>query len=260
MWNRDGWDAEFRLGLIAPHADVGPEAEVQAMLSGLSCTVHSARVHFSPMHPGGLIDDKIAHAPVTDFVADGVLDSTVDALSSAPLNAIGLAFTSSSFAIGAEKERHLLERLALVAHGVPLETTGTATVAALAALGVDHVAVMGPSWFDDDLCAEGESYFLDHGVKVASVQPCGPPGGPSSITPARIATAVSEFAQSTNAEAVFVAGNGQRAIGAIDALERDLDIPILTANQVLLWACLRGSELRRGVHGYGRLFPSTGLE
>lgn len=34
---------------------------------------------------------------------------------------------------------------------------------------------------------------------------------------------------------MFIAGNGLRAVGAIAALEDLLDIPILTANQILLW-------------------------
>ena len=56
MWNDDGWDNRLRLGIITPHADICPEVEMQAMAAQLSITYHSARVDFSPMHPGGLID------------------------------------------------------------------------------------------------------------------------------------------------------------------------------------------------------------
>jgi hypothetical protein len=30
-WPRDGWDAATRIGVLTPHADVGPESELQAM-------------------------------------------------------------------------------------------------------------------------------------------------------------------------------------------------------------------------------------
>jgi maleate isomerase len=256
-WRPDGWDAEVKLGLVAPHADIGPEAEAQAMLAGHSVTVHGARVHFSPMHPGGHIDDKIAHDPVLGFVDPHVLDPTVENLSSAPLNAIGLAFTSSSFKVGVDGEKSLLARLATVSHEIPLVTTGTATVAAIRALQLDRIAVMAPSWFDDDLCGAGAAYFAEQGVDVVSVTPSGPSGGPLAITPETMAEAIRKLALRTRARAVFVAGNGQRAIGAIDHVEEDLGITVLTANQVLVWACLEGSEIRERIKGYGKLFTAT---
>ncbi len=53
---------------------------------------------------------------------------------------------------------------------------------------------------------------------------------------------------------VLIAGNGQRAVGAIEHLESSLGVTVLTANQVLLWSALRVSALRGRVEGYGRLF------
>jgi maleate isomerase len=257
MWRADGWDSTFKLGLLVPHADVGPEAETQAMLTGRSATVHGARVDFSPMHPGGGIDDKIAHDPVQRFVHPDVIDPIVKSLSSAPLDAIGLAFTSSSFMLGAADESRLLDRLTDVSHGTRLVTPGTAAVAAIEHLKLDRIAVMAPSWFDDDLCRAGLSYFHEHGVDVISVTASGPVGGPLTITPSRMAQAVTLLAESTGAGAVLVAGNGQRAVGAIDHVERELGITMLTANQVLLWSCLEDTDIRGEVIGYGRLFPGS---
>ena len=55
--------------------------------------------------------------------------------------------------------------------------------------------------------------------------------------------------------AARIGGNGFRAVGAVAAIERDLDRPVLTANQVLLWAALRAASGDvRGVQGYGRVF------
>jgi len=28
-WQPDGWDAQVRIGVLAPHADVGPESELR---------------------------------------------------------------------------------------------------------------------------------------------------------------------------------------------------------------------------------------
>lgn len=254
MWKSDGWDSEFKLGIVTPHADIGPEAEIQAMLAGLSATVHGARVDFSPMHPGGIIDEKIAHDPVLRFIDPSIIDKTVTSLSSSPLDAIGLAFTSSSFKIGADGEQELLKRLEKVSHGIKLETTGTAAAAAIRHLGLKRIAVMAPSWFDDQLCQEGHSYFTAQGIDVVSATASGPVGGPLAINAAAMAEAVTRLVDQTNAEAVFIAGNGQRAVGAIEHLEEELGVTVLTANQVLLWACLAGKPLQNGVSGYGTLF------
>jgi hypothetical protein len=43
----------------------------------------------------------------------------------------------------------------------------------------------------------------------------------------------------SNAEAVFIGGNGYRTIGVIAALEEDLGRPVLTGNQVAFWYALR---------------------
>jgi maleate isomerase len=57
---------------------------------------------------------------------------------------------------------------------------------------------------------------------------------------------------------VFVGGNGFRAVGTIDALESTLGRPVLTANQVLLWAALRATRAPTAIDGYGRLFAVAG--
>ena len=57
-----------------------------------------------------------------------------------------------------------------------------------------------------------------------------------------------------SAEAVFIGGNGLRAVGIIEALEENLGRPILTANQVAFWQALALSGSREPVVGYGRIF------
>lgn len=56
-----------------------------------------------------------------------------------------------------------------------------------------------------------------------------------------------------DADGVFIAGTGFRCVGILDALEGDLQRPVLSANQVSLWHCLRLAGVRAPVAGYGRL-------
>lgn len=62
------------------------------------------------------------------------------------------------------------------------------------------------------------------------------------------------FTNAQGAEAVFIGGNGFRAIGTIEALEENLDRPILTANQVAFWQALALSGSREPIMRYGRIF------
>ena len=52
---------------------------------------------------------------------------------------------------------------------------------------------------------------------------------------------------------MFIAGDGQRTLGEMEKMEKDLRITVLTANQVLLWATL-DPQKRQRVKNYGSLF------
>src|ERR1035438_6178561 len=79
-----------------------------------------------------------------------------------------------------------------------------------------------------------------------------PPKSQLAIDPAQVHEWVCAHTPG-NAEAVFIAGNGFRSIGAIQVLEEDLSRPVLTANQVAFWLALRFSGARIPIAGYGRI-------
>ena len=62
----------------------------------------------------------------------------------------------------------------------------------------------------------------------------------------------------SGADAVFLGGNGLRAIGTIQALEGRLRKPVLSANQVLLWEALRTIGQANRVTNYGSIFARGG--
>lgn len=87
--------------------------------------------------------------------------------------------------------------------------------------------------------------------------PCSLPSGQQLIRPAELHDRVVGQVPS-DAEAVVVGGNGFRAVGAAENMERAKDRPVPAANQVLLWAALRAAGTpSEGIEGYGRLFPLT---
>src|SRR5919206_466411 len=108
MWRADGWDVRWRVGVLTPHADVGPESELRAMAPP-DVGIHAARVPFGAMAAGGAMDPTIPLAPVRAFAEPPGVDDATERLAAAPLAAVAFAFTSSAYVIGAAGEAAMLD-------------------------------------------------------------------------------------------------------------------------------------------------------
>lgn len=251
-WVPDGWDSAVRIGVLVPHADVGPESEMRAMAPpGVS--IHATRVPFGAMGSGGGMDSTIALEPVKRFAEPPELDDAAELLAAAPLHVIAYGFTSSAYVIGARGEADMVRRLQRRTRDIPVVTPCAAAVEALHALEADRIAVIDPPWFDAQLVALGRAYYEDAGFDVLAATACELPSDQTAITPDALHRWIVEHAPA-DADAIVVGGNGFRAVGTIAALEADLRRPVLTANQVLLWDALRASHASLPVEHYGRIF------
>lgn len=255
MWQPDGWGFRARLGVLVPHAAIGTESELGAMApDGVS--IHAARVPLGVMRAGGLMDPTIAIDPVRAFADPPLVDDAAELLAAAPLHAIGFAFTSSSYVRGAADDEALRQRLESRTRGIPVAVTSVSARLALRAVGADRVALVDPPWFSPALSALGADYFRDQEFEVVLAAAAGLPSEQRAINPGQLFEWVREHVPPA-AEAVYIGGNGLRAVGVIAALEEDLGIPVLTANQVLLWHLLRLAGTRVKIMGYGRLFDAA---
>lgn len=252
MWQPDGWGWRARIGVLTPHADIGPESELKAMApDGVS--IYAARVPFAVMAPGGAMDPTIALEPVRAFADPPYIDDAAELLAAAPLHAIIYAFTSSSYLRGAADDEALKTRLEGRARGIPVVITCASATLALLALGARRLALIDPPWFSPDLTAKGADYFRAQGFEVVHAAPADLPSGQRLVHPGQIYEWTREHVPA-DADAVFFGGNGFRVVGVIQALEEDLGRPVLTANQVALWHALRLLGVRAAVTGYGQLF------
>ena len=109
-WKRDGWEASVRIGVLTPHADVGPESELQAMAPP-DVAIHATRVPFGAMAAGGVMDPTIPLAPVRAFAEPPHVDDAAALLAGAPLHAIVYGFTSPAYVIGMQGEAEMIARL-----------------------------------------------------------------------------------------------------------------------------------------------------
>ena len=251
-WVPDGWDAAVRIGVLVPHADVGPESELRAMAPPGVC-IHAARVPFGAIRIGGGMDPTIPLEPVKRFAEPPELDDAAELLAAAPLHVIAYAFTSSAYVLGARGEAAMVRRLRQRTRGIPVVTPCAAAVEALRALGARRIAIVDPPWFDARLVRLGRAYYEDAGFDVLEAMACELPSDQTAITPQALHRWIVDHAPA-DADAIVVGGNGLRAVGTIAALEADLRRPVLTANQVLLWGALRAAGAGVRVDHYGRIF------
>src|SRR4029450_134122 len=132
-----------------------------------------------------------------------------------------------------------------------------ATVAALRQLDVHRVALVTPPWFDAELTALGRRYFEKAGHDVVNAAPATLESDQRAITRSGLFEWICEHTPDAT-DGGGVAGTGPPAVGPIDAVERALSRPVVTANQALFWAALLAAKADvTAVSGYGRLFRAT---
>jgi maleate isomerase len=216
--------------------------------------IHAARVPFGAMASGGAMDPTIPLAPVRAFAEPPGVDDAAELVAAAPVDALAFAFTSSAYVIGASGEAAMLERLRTRARGLPVVASCASTADALRALGASRLALLDPPWFDAQLNSLGRAYYEAAGFTVVFSSPCGLPSDQALIRPGELYDWVRKSVPDA-ADAVAIGGNGFRAVGVIEALEAELERPVLTANQALLWAALHAAGAPvETVTGYGQIF------
>jgi maleate isomerase len=168
-----------------------------------------------------------------------VVASAVQALLATQAGAIGYACTSGSFVDGLAGERELQQAM-LTAGAAAAVTTSGALVQALAHLGVQRLAIATPYNLEltqllADFLTEANftvvsSGFLDREEGIARV-------GYDQVR--RLA----ELVDHPEAEAIFFSCTNLHSFDIIEELERQLGKPVLSANQVTMWAALTQAGL-----------------
>ncbi|MEM6744518.1 MAG: maleate cis-trans isomerase [Pseudomonadota bacterium] len=252
MFEPDGWVYRARIGLLVPDGDVGPESEISAMVPP-GVGVNASRFRF-PSRQDAPAPGQIGISPVEAVAAPGPLDDAVRLVARAPVDAIALAFTSTSYVGGDGDDPRLAERLAALSEGKPVVTTGEAILQGLKRLGAARVMLVDPPWFPPALTDQGAAWLTRNGLAVAQAAAADLPGGQGAIHPGGLYRWI-KAAAPPDVDAIVIGGNGFRAVGAVRALEADLKIPVVAANAALLWRVLRTLGLPTGeVTRYGRLF------
>jgi maleate isomerase len=239
-------DELISVGVITPHAAIGPAEEFEVIAPGRLAT----RVVRVPVGASDASAAPTAPAALAELTSSRFLDEAVDALAEGPLDVLGYASTSTAYAIGFAAETAMLSRVAARSR-VPAAGTCASAVLALETLGVERIALVHPPWFDDELNRLGAAYFASRGLHVVSAASAELSQEPAAIEPGNVVEWTLAHV-TDDADGIFIGGNGFRAAGAIEPLESALGRPVLESNQVLLWNLLRRAGATFSVQHFGK--------
>lgn len=161
------------------------------------------------------------------------------------------ACTSGSFVEGAAGEEVL--RRTMEDAGAPVaRTTSGALIAALKLLGVSRLAIATP--YVEPVTRRLVAYLAEHGISTVSSEGLGLLGNIWRVKYSEVVEIV-RAADNPAAEALFISCTNVPTYDLIEPLEQALGKPVLTANQVTMWAALRA--MGREAVGGGALLATN---
>jgi maleate isomerase len=255
MWQPDGVGSLARIGILVPHFDPVPETEFKTLApEGIS--IHTARVLLGTLDNEGNTAFQRGPAAARAFAEPPQVDNAALLLASIPVDVIAYAYTGSSYICGPDGDAALKARLQAHVRGIPVVIPAEAFRLALRALGVRRITLIHPPWFSADLDEAGAAYFQRHGFDVAYHASARLRSDFGEVSPEQIYDWARGHVPAST-DALVIAGNGMRAIGAIEALEQTLGVPVLSANQVAFWHALRLVGLHAPLRHYGCIFAAS---
>jgi len=233
-----------RLGMLTPSSNTVLEPVTGAMVAGLP----EVSAHFSRFRVTGI---SLSERSRRQFDLAPILDAA-RLLADAKADVIAWNGTSAAW-LGFETDERLCEAIT-AATGIPATTSMLALNAALAGYGARRFALVTP------YLHEIQERIVDNyralGLMCVAERHLNDPGNFSFalVSDDAITAMIREVAQAAP-EAVATVCTNLRAAPLVEALERELEVPILDSIAVVVWRSLRlaGVDPAR-VRGWGRLF------
>ena len=231
-----------RLGFIYPGGGAEYEYYLFAERHGFQAFLVGSRI------PGG--DDHTVEALRQTARIEHIVEAGRHLVPLRP-DAVVWACTSGSFILGRTGAEAQVEALS-VATGRPATSTSLAFVAALTRLRATRVAVLAT--YPEPASRAFAAFLAEHDIAVVSLDWLDASTGfdAAAIGGDRLLAAAEGVA--LEAEALLIPDTALPTLEFLVTLEQRIERPVLTANQVTLWAGLGLAGRPQRVPGYGRLF------
>lgn len=226
-----------RVGLIIPSVNATIEPEL-AWVAPPGLSFHAARIMLRETTPEGL------------RAMNAELDGAARLVASVAPDVVAYACTSGSFLDGPKVLREQIDALARIVN-CPVVATSAAMIEAVRAMKARCIALATP--YLDAINEAEKCFFEANGVRVISMRGLGLSGPAIREVPPEGVIEVARAANHVGADAVFISCTDFRALETVDFLEAEFGKPVLTSNQVTLWATLRELGLATTIRGFGTL-------
>lgn len=230
-----------KVGLIVPSVNTTTEPEF-AWIAPPRISFHTARVFMNATTPEAL---RAMNAQVR---------GAAELLATLSPDVVAYACTAGSFVDGSDATAALLAEIHAIVR-CSVVATSVAMVAALRRLGVTRIALATP--YPEEVTDCERRFFAASGFNVVSCACLGRSGARVRPTTFDEITGRVRLVDRPDAQAIFVSCTDLRVLELVDMLEDELGKPVLTSNQVTLWAILEALARRDSVGGYGHLLASN---
>ncbi|HYJ15330.1 MAG TPA: hypothetical protein VE170_07555 [Candidatus Limnocylindria bacterium] len=138
-------------------------------------------------------------------------------------------------------------------HGIPVNTSGRSTAAAMTALGIKNF--VGVTYFPERMNQIFSRYFTEAGFQVAAMEGIDVPfKDVGKLSGEEIYKHTKKaFLKHAGADAIYMLGSGWRLLKIVRLLEQDLQVPVVYALGAKLWEVQKRFHVREPIKGYGRL-------
>jgi len=242
-----GWRA--RIGLLLPSTDTTTEPEFYG-LAPPGVTFHSARMIIRSITVEGLMEMEKESIRAAEEVA------------TAGVNLIGFCCTSGSFIKGPLFEREVQDKIERIT-GIPALTTSQAVLQGLRTLQLKKIAVATP--YNDEINQKEKEFLEGNGMEVVKILGLNISRmerrfpltqrevSPIGLLEPYVAYKLAREVNCNEADGLLISCTGFRTIEIIEALEKDLQKPVISSNQAMFAEILKKVGIGEGIEGHGSL-------
>ncbi|HBK09345.1 MAG TPA: maleate cis-trans isomerase [Acetobacteraceae bacterium] len=227
-----------RIGLLLPSSNTTQEIEYNRIMPQ-GVTLHVARLPLRTVEPSS----------TARIVED--IETESRKLADADVEAIVLAATAPSSRNGLGYDQELIRRIE-AASGKKATTASTALIQALTVLNARRLVIAAP--WSDATNVTSAAFIEASGFRVLAHKALGHVSNLDiGVLEEQTAYDLGLAVNRPDADAVMLACGNWLTMGIVDRLEAAIGKPVLTTNQVSLWAVLRLAGYHAPVLGWGRL-------
>ena len=230
-----------RLGFIIPSSNRMVEPQLQHYCPD-DVVPHFNRIGMTNRHRAPLEELMPRILLAAELLGDSKCDVTV------------LQCTGTSMSGGVEKEREVISAIEDLT-GKPAASAASSLMDAFEAVGAQRLV------FVSETPQEGHdkklAFLREAGLEIIADKAMGLGGSDIYCsTPPQFWFENVVAMRNDDADAYFVSCANIRSIDVIEALEDELDRPVITSNQAALWSALRLADLNDNIPALGRLFKT----